>query len=51
MDVLKSMRKMWIHLKGEERLSGTGDFLEEVLDHVPDRMDRRYRVRENRIVH
>jgi len=26
---------MWIHLKGDERISGTGDFLEEVLDHVP----------------
>jgi len=44
--VLKSMRKMRIHLKGDERILGAGDFVEEVLDHVSEQMDRRYRLRE-----
>jgi len=39
------MRKMRIHLKGDERIPGAGDFVEEVLDPVSEQMDRRYRLR------
>ncbi|MBI4773865.1 MAG: transposase [Deltaproteobacteria bacterium] len=44
--VLKSMREMQIHLKGDERILGDSDFVEEVLDRVSEQMDRRYRLRE-----
>jgi len=43
--VLKSMRKMRIHLKGDEGIPGAGDFLEERLDPISEQMDRRYRLR------
>ena len=43
---MKSMRKMQIHLKGDERIPGAGDFVEEVLDAISEQMDRRYRLRE-----
>ena len=41
--VLKSMRNMQIHLKGDERIPGDTDFVDEVLDPISEQMDRRYR--------
>jgi hypothetical protein len=43
--VLKSIRGMRIHLKGDEGIPGAGDFLEERLDPVSEQMDRRRRLR------
>ena len=39
------MRKMQVHLKGDERILGDSEFVKEVLDHVSEHMDRRYRLR------
>lgn len=46
--VLKSMRKMRIDLKGDERIPAAGNLVEEAPDHVFVQMDRRRRLREKR---
>ncbi|MBI4776956.1 MAG: hypothetical protein HY788_22710 [Deltaproteobacteria bacterium] len=48
--VLKSMRKMQIHLKCDERIPDAGDLVEKVLDYVSVQMDRRYGLRGKWIV-
>ncbi|MCG2788801.1 MAG: transposase, partial [Actinomycetia bacterium] len=40
--VLKSMRKMNIHIKGDERILGDSDFVEKVLSQASEQMERRY---------
>jgi len=40
--VLKSMRRMKIHVKGDERILGGSDFVEEVLNQASEQMERRY---------
>ena len=44
--VLKSMRKMNIHIKGDERILGDSDFVEKVLSQASEQMERRYRLKE-----
>ena len=43
--VLKSMRRMKIHIKGDERILGDSDFVEKVLSQASEQMERRYRLR------
>ena len=43
--VLKSMRKMKIHVKGDERILGDSDFVENVLSRASEQMERRYRLK------
>jgi REP element-mobilizing transposase RayT len=42
--VLKSMRRMQEHLKGDERILGDSDFVLEVLASAEERMEERYRL-------
>ena len=42
--VLKSMRRMKIHIKGDERILGDSDFVEKVLSHASEHMEQRYRL-------
>ena len=44
-DVLKSMRRMKIHIKGDERILGDSDFVEKVLSQASEQMERRYRLK------
>ena len=39
---LKSMRRMKIHVKGDERILGDSDFVEKVLNQASEQMERRY---------
>jgi REP element-mobilizing transposase RayT len=41
---LKAYRQMKIHIKGDERILGDGDFVESVLDEQNERLERRYRL-------
>lgn len=43
--VLKSMRRMKIHIKGDERILGDSDFVEKVLSKASEQMERGYRLR------
>jgi hypothetical protein len=43
--VLKSMRRMKIHIKGDERILGDSDFVEDVLSRASEQMERRYRLK------
>ena len=43
--VLKSMRRMKVHLKGDERILGDSDFVEKVLRQASEQMERRYRLK------
>ena len=43
--VLKSMRRMKIHVKGDERILGDSDFVEKVLHQASEQMERRYRLK------
>lgn len=43
--VLKSMRRMKIHIKGDERILGDSDFVENVLSQASEQMERRYRLK------
>ncbi len=43
--VLKSMRRMQIHVKGDERILGDSDFVEKVLSQASEQMERRYRLK------
>ena len=43
--VLKSMRRMKIHIKGDERILGDSDFVEKVLSQASEQMERRYRLK------
>jgi len=43
--VLKSMRKMKVHVKGDERILGDSDFVENVLIQSSEQMERRYRLK------
>lgn len=45
--VLKSMRRMEIHVKGDERILGDGDFVESVLSQASEQMEERYRLQAN----
>jgi len=42
--VLKSMRRMKEHLKGDERILGDSDFVMQVLESAQERMEERYRL-------
>ena len=42
---LKSMRRMKIHVKGDERILGDSDFVEKVLSQASEQMQRRYRLK------
>lgn len=42
--VLKTMRKMKQHLKGDERILGDSDFVESVLQHAHEELNHRYQV-------
>ena len=42
--VLKSMRRMEAHLKGDERILGDSDFVMQVLESAQERMEERYRL-------
>jgi putative transposase len=42
--VLKSMRRMRVHLKGDERILGDSDFVESVLKKAEEVMERKYRL-------
>jgi len=42
--VLKSMRRMKEHLKGDERILGDGEFVEQVLESAQEQMEERYRL-------
>ncbi len=42
--VLKSMRRMRVHLKGDERILGDSDFVESVLELADEHIERRYRL-------
>ena len=44
-DVLKSMRRMKIHIKGDERILGDSDFVEKVLSQASEQMERQYRLK------
>lgn len=43
--VLKSMRRMRVHLKGDERILGDSDFVESVLQTADEAMERKYRLK------
>ena len=43
--VLKSMRRMKIHIKGDERILGDSDFVEKVLSQASEQMERQYRLK------
>ena len=43
--VLKSMRRMKVHIKGDERILGDSDFVEKVLSEASEQMERRYRLK------
>ncbi len=43
--VLKSMRRMKIHIKGDERILRDRDFVEKVLSQASEQMERRYRLK------
>ena len=45
--VLKSMRKMNIHIKGDERILGDSDFVEKVLAQVREHFERKYHLKSN----
>jgi len=38
------MRKMNIHIKGDERILGDSDFVETVLQQAAEQMERKYRL-------
>jgi len=40
--VLKSMRRMKIHVKGDERILGDSDFVEAVLNQASEQMEKQY---------
>jgi len=40
--VLKSMRRMEIHVKGDERILGDSDFVERVLNQASEQMEKQY---------
>ncbi len=40
--VLKSMRRMEIHVKGDERILGNSDFVETVLNQASEQMEKQY---------
>ncbi|MBW1726801.1 MAG: transposase [Deltaproteobacteria bacterium] len=42
--VLKSMRRMRVHLKGDERILGDSDFVESVLNNANEVMERKYKL-------
>lgn len=42
--VLKSMRRMKEHLKGDERILGDSDFVSNVLEAAQEQLDRRYQL-------
>jgi hypothetical protein len=42
--VLKSLRRMNIHFKSDERILGDSDFVEKVLGGATEKMERRYRL-------
>ena len=42
---LKSLRRMQIHLKGDERILGDSDFVESALKAANENMERRYRLK------
>jgi REP-associated tyrosine transposase len=44
--VLKSMRRMKIHVRGDERILGDSDFVEKVLSQASEQMELRYRLKE-----
>jgi len=46
--VLKSRRRMKIHIKGDERILGDSDFVEKVLSQASEQMERRYRLKDGR---
>jgi len=41
---LKSLHKLGIHLKGDERILGSSDFVESVLERQDERFERRYQL-------
>ena len=41
--ILKSIRRMGVHLKGDERILGDSDFVESVLQTANEAMERKYR--------
>jgi len=43
--VLKSMQRMRVHLKGDERILGDSDFVESVLRTANENMERKYRLK------
>ncbi|PQP34300.1 transposase, partial [Desulfobacteraceae bacterium SEEP-SAG9] len=43
--VLKSMRRMKIHIKGDERILEDSDFVDKVLSQASEQMERRYRLK------
>ncbi len=43
--VLKSMRRMKIHIKGDERILWDSDFVEKVLSQASEQMELRYRLK------
>jgi REP element-mobilizing transposase RayT len=43
--VVKQLRKLKIHLKGDERILGDSDFVESVLARAEEEMERKYRIR------
>jgi CRP-like cAMP-binding protein len=43
--MLKSMRRMKVHVKGAERILGDSDFVENVLHQASEQMERRYRLK------
>ena len=43
--VLKSMRRMKIHIKVDERILGDSDFVEKVLNQASEQMERQYRLK------
>jgi len=42
---LKSMRRMKIHLKGDERILGDSNFVETVLSQASEQMDKQYQLK------
>ena len=43
--VLKSMRRMRVHLKGDERILGDSDFVQEILNAANENMEKQYELR------
>jgi putative transposase len=43
--ILKSMRRMRVHLKGDERILGDSDFVQSVLKRADERMEKQYRLK------